>query len=109
MQRLHHIAQVADAVDLDALHHRGLGGAAVGHEHAAHAVLAGQDRRREHAADLADRAVEPELPEHDQTFEQRAVQLLVAQQHARGDREIQRGAGLAQIRRCEVHHDALQR
>ena len=61
--------EVRDGVDLDAVDDRGLGGARVGHEHAAQprsraSIAAASTPRTERT-----RAVEPELAEHEQAGE----------------------------------------
>lgn len=85
-ERVDHLRDVLDAVDAEAVDDAGLGGARRRDQHAAEAALARQHRRREHAAHLADRAVEAELAEDEHAVERRAVELVVPDQDRARDR-----------------------
>ena len=83
-----YLREVARAVDLDAVDDERFAGACIRHQHAARAAFAGEHRRGEYAGYRAQRAVEPELAEHDEPVEDRAVVQPVADERRQRDRQI---------------------
>src|SRR6185437_9447076 len=60
----------------------------------------------EDAADPAQAAVERELADRSRSFERAARQLLRRREERERDRQVEAGALLAQLGRCEVDRDA---
>jgi hypothetical protein len=67
----------------------------------------GGDRRRQHAGDGADRAVEREFPDHRETVERVGRNGADRRHHRERNREVVMAAFLRHVRRREVDRDAL--
>ena len=96
--------QRLDAEDDDALDELGLLHGARGDDHPSDAASGQRGHHRQHAGDRPDLAAERELADQGEPAGARS-DLFGAEQDADRDREIERGARLAQVRRSEVHGD----
>jgi hypothetical protein len=86
----------------------GLGAAGIGADEPVPALVRG-DRRRQHARDRGDRAVERKLAQDREALERIGRDRADRRHHAERDRQIVMRALLGQIGRREVHGDALRR
>ena len=87
---------------------RGLAAAHRGADHAA-PRRAGSDRRRQHAGNAAERAVERQLAQHDVARDAFARHHAHRRQQAERDRQVVVAALLGEVGRREVDGDALRR
>jgi hypothetical protein len=109
----------ADHLDVRRQGRRRRGGG--GHHHPVEAGVAQRQHHRQYAGDAAQPAVERQLAHEGRSLEltgrarnrlsdgQLLVQQPAGEQDPHRDREVQAGAGLAQGRGGEVHHDATLR
>ena len=100
-----HFGEVADAVDVDAFDHGGLGGVFGGNDQIGDALFARADRDGERAAHRADGAIEGKLADEDVLIE--GLHGAHGAQDAHGHGQIEAGAFLAHVGRGEVDGDAL--
>ncbi len=101
----HHFGQIVHAVDVDALHHRGLGRIFRGHNQVANSPIARADRYRERAAYRPHGSIERQLAHHDMAVQpfDRAHRAQNAQRH----RQIESGSLLAHIGWRQVDRELL--
>ena len=95
---------VSTADDLDPVDEPRLVGGAARHDDRADPTPCQRRHHRQHARDRADLAAERELADHRQST-RAGPDLLGAEQDPDRHREVERGAGLAQLRRREVDGD----
>ena len=103
---------LGDGLDADhgrAAGERRLGGVRRGDDEPLQRCPPRRRRDRQGAADGVDTAVEPELAENAPAVERRERSLAVGREDAEGDRQVERGALLADAGGGQVHRDALRR
>ena len=103
------LRQGLDPEHRHAFDHRGLGGALQRHHHAVRPRFQSPDRHRQGAGNGLDAAIERQLAHHLIAGQHPGLDVPRRLQHPQGDRQIEGGARLAQVRRGQIHGDAPQR
>ncbi len=100
-------SQGVDRQHLEAGHEAGLGGVGGGQQQLAIAIAPGAGRNRQHATCRVHRTVERELADDERVARRPARHDPAGRQHAEGNREVERRAGLSHVGGCEIHGDAF--
>ena len=98
-QNGHQLAQRGRAVDLVSTHQRRLTDVTEGHDHAERARRVGQG---DHAGDMAQRAIQPELSTEGTAFAGSRAQLARGDEQAHGEGEVEPGTAFPHSRRGQV-------
>ncbi len=105
VEQLQHIQQRGGGIDVDALHHGGLGGVGGGQNQVGNALFAGQDGHRQHAGHGAHAAVQSQFAHQQEAAQVVGPQRAVSAQDADGDGQVEARAFLLQVGGSQVDGD----
>ena len=109
VDEIHGLGQIADGKNVDALDDGGLARVGFRHDHGLDLVLPRRERRRKRPTHRTNLPVKRQLAQKNILIEPLAEERALASEDRKRHRQIEGRAFLADIRRCKIDGNALQR
>jgi len=109
VEKVHDPLEALDPEDVEPVHQGGLGGVRDRHDQLGVARPPGPERHGQGAEHRSEPAAQGEFAAHRVALETLPGHLGAGREEGDGERQIERGAGLAQVRRGEIGGDPLER